>query len=97
MVFCKVISHERSHGTFSLLSICLWVCVCFCVWGSSFIFLSAFDIVFVFVFLSVFDIVFEVRWEITLGSFFVFELVSFFVVEVKYGRSSDSLVFVLEI
>ena len=32
-----------------------------------------------------------------LGLTFVFELVSVFVVEVKYGRSSDILVFVIEI
>ena len=32
-----------------------------------------------------------------LGLTFVFELVSVFVVEVKYGRSSDFLVFVIEI
>ena len=32
-----------------------------------------------------------------LGLTFVFELVSVFAVEVKYGRSSDILVFVLEI
>ena len=32
-----------------------------------------------------------------LGLTFVFELVSVFVVEVNYGRSSDILVFVIEI
>ena len=67
MVFVEVISYERSHGAFSLFGICL----CFCVWGSSFVILFVFDIVFVFVFMSVFDVVFEVRWEITLCSFLV--------------------------